>query len=308
MLYPCSKRRKCYHQVVRILVFGGTGRTGQVIYRAAKALGHDVVAPSHREGDLSNTKLVTDLIFSTGARAVINCAAISSLEACLDNPLRAHLVNALAPGAMALACRHTGARFIHLSTDYVLDGRRAGKKGEYAKCHPLSIYGESKREGEQQVGEAYSESLILRVSWIMGNPLRPSFVEETLRKAKQGLPLAAIADKYSMPTDVEDIARIALGLICSPLSGILHVCSSGEVQSWHSCATFALQAAHEFGILPTMPDVIPQKLSEASFFREVRPRHTAMDNSSLVAAGMPMPTAEETLLRVVRRYGAFLHK
>lgn len=255
-----------------------------------------------------DTGRVTHLIFSSGARAVINCAAVSSLEACLDNPLQAHLTNAVAPAAMALACRHTGTRFVHLSTDYVLDGRRAGKKGEQAKCRPLGIYGESKREGELQIREAYPDSVILRVSWITGNPLRPSFVEQILQKALQKLPLAAIADKYSMPTDAEDIARVALELIPAPFSGILHACSSGGEESWHSCAEYALQVAYGHGILPDLPEVKPQKLGEATFFREPRPRHTAMENSLLRSLGISMPTAKETLRRVVLRYGDFLRK
>lgn len=293
---------------MRIVVFGGSGRTGQVVCRAAQERGHIVISPSHCDIDLMDTERVTHLIFSSGVQAVINCAAVSSLEACLDNPLQAHLTNAVAPAAMALACRHTGARFIHLSTDYVLDGRRAGKKGEQAKCHPLGIYGESKREGEIQIREAYPDSVILRVSWIAGNPLRPSFVEQILQKALQKLPLAAIADKYSMPTDAEDIARAALELISAPFSGILHTCSSGGEESWHSCAAYALQVAHEHGILPDLPEVKPQKLSEATFFREPRPRHTAMENSLLRTLGIPMPTAKETLRRVVLRYGDFLQK
>ncbi len=293
---------------MRIVVFGGSGRTGQVVCRAAKECGHVVASPSRSDLDITDTECVTRLIFSSEAQAIINCAAVSSLETCLGNPLQAHLTNAVAPAAMALACRHTGAKFIHLSTDYVLDGRRAGKKGEHAKCRPLSTYGESKREGELQVSEAYPDSVVLRVSWIAGNPLRPSFVEQVLRKARQRLPLAAIADKYSMPTDAEDIARIALKLISAPFSGILHVCSSGGEESWHSCATYALQIAHEYGFLPGIPEVAPQKLSEATFFREPRPRHTAMDNSHLLALGIPMPTAKETLRRVVRRYADFLQK
>jgi len=293
---------------MRIVVFGGSGRTGQLVCRAAKECGHVVVSPSHSDLDLADTRRVTRLIFSSEARAIINCAAISSLETCRDNPLQAHLINAVAPAAMALACRHTGARFVHLSTDYVLDGRRTGKKGEHAKCHPLSIYGESKREGELQVCESYADSVILRVSWIAGNPLRPSFVEQVLRKARQRLPLAAIADKYSMPTDAEDIARVALKLLSAPFSGILHVCSSGGEESWHSCATSALQVAHEYGLLPGIPEVVPQKLSEATFFREPRPRHTAMENSLLQSLGISMPSAKETLRRVVRRYADFLQK
>lgn len=287
---------------MKMLVFGGSGRTGQVVCRAAEAAGWQVLAPAHAECDLENAQAVGETVLHSAADAVVNCAAISGLEACLDDPLRAHVTNALAPATMALACRHTGARFVHLSTDYVLEGRKAGLKSENAKCKPLSVYGESKREGELQVAEALSSALILRVSWVCGNPLKPSFVEGTLAKALRGEPLAAIADKYSLPTDAEDIARAVLQLLPTQERGILHVCATGEPISWHGCAQLALQYAVEYGALPAMPELQAQRLKDASFFREVRPQHTAMSNARLLAAGVQMPTAAETLRAVTQRF------
>ena len=147
-----------------MLIFGGSGRTGQVMKRAAAAAGWEVCAPAHAECDLLRAEEVSRCVLESGAAAVVNCAAISGLEACLDDALSAHLVNAVAPAAMALACRHTGARFVHLSTDYVLEGHRPGLKDESTHCKPANVYGSSKREGELQVAEALRESLVLRVS------------------------------------------------------------------------------------------------------------------------------------------------
>lgn len=95
-----------------------------------KRRGWELLAPSHAECDLENADTMADYVLAHPADAVVNCAAVSGLESCADDPLRAHLTNAVAPAAMALACRHTGARFIHLSTDYVLDGRKPGFKGK----------------------------------------------------------------------------------------------------------------------------------------------------------------------------------
>ncbi len=287
---------------MKILIFGGSGRTGQVVSKAAAAAGLEVITPSHGECDLLQAESVSDLVLSSGAGAVVNCAAISGLEACLDDPLSAHLVNAVAPAAMALACRHTGARFVHLSTDYVLEGQRAGLKGESTRCKPANTYGESKREGELQVLEALPQALVLRVSWICGNPNKPSFAESALQRALAGQPLAAIADKYSLPTDAEDIARVVLELLPRQEHGVLHVCSGGEPLSWHDCATLTLQSAVQAGALPCMPEIRRQLLAEATFFRAQRPRHTAMSNAALLALGIPMPTAEETMQRTALRY------
>ncbi len=287
----------------RILLFGASGRTGQVLHAAAAEAGYEVLAPTHAECPLEQADAVSDQVLGSGAQLVVNCAAISGLEACAEDPLQAHLINAVAPAAMALACRHTGARFVHLSTDYVLDGRRPGLKGESTKCRPVSWYGESKLEGELQVLEALPTAVVARVSWVCGNPAKPSFIESTVGRALAGQPLAAVADKDSMPTDVADIARAVLALGEGDYGGVVQVTSSGEPLSWWECASLALQAAVEQGALPEVPPIGQQKLDEVPFFKEPRPRHTAMSNSRLTGQlGISMPSAEEVVRRVVQRY------
>ena len=288
---------------MKLLLFGATGRTGQVLREAAEQAGYEVQAPTHAECPLEQAEQVSDLVLASGAELVVNCAAISGLETCGDDALQAHLVNAVAPAAMALACRHTGARFVHLSTDYVLCGQRAGLKNEAAKSRPINCYGESKREGELQVLEALPTAVVARVSWVCGNPRKPSFVESTVERALAGQLLAAVDDKYSLPTDAADIARAVLALGAGDYSGVVQVTSTGEPLSWWQCAMLALQTAVEQGALPTLPEVARQKLDEVPFFREPRPRHTAMDNTRLTTElGIPMPTAAEAIATVTRRF------
>ncbi|MGN0869490.1 MAG: SDR family oxidoreductase [Akkermansia sp.] len=285
----------------RLLLFGSTGRSGGILARAARAQGRELVAPTHDACPLENRECVSETVLNSGAELVINAAAVSGLESCAEDPLHAHLVNAVAPAAMALACRHTGARFIHLSTDYVLDGRRPGLKAEDAHCAPLSVYAASKREGELQVAEALPAALIVRVSWICGNPEKPSFIEQTLRRALHGEPLAAIADQYSLPTDAEDMARILLAPQAAALSGVVQLCADGEPLSRHRCAELVLREALRCGALPTLPSVEPLELARVPFFREPRPRHTAMSHARLATAGFRLPSADECIATVVRR-------
>ena len=293
---------------MKVLLFGGSGRTGACVAEAVLGRGWELLAPAHAECDLESPDAMADYVLAHPADLVVNCAAVSGLEACADDPLRAHRINAMSPAAMALACRHTGARFIHLSTDYVLDGRQPGFKAEDAHCRPEGWYAQSKREGEQEVPEALPSAVVARVSWICGNPLRPAFVEQMLVKALDGQPLAAIADKYSMPTDARDIARAVLQLAETDYRGIIHICSGAEGEaplSWWDCAQLALQEAVRLGALPSLPEIARQKLADASFFREPRPRQTAMDNLRLRGLGIPMPSARETIAAVAAR---FLHE
>ena len=283
------------------MVFGGSGRTGMVLCEVLRQRGCAFIAPSHAECDLADSIAVSDFVLGCGSSLVINAAAVSSLERCAEDPLTAHLVNAVSPAAMALACRHTGARFVHLSTDYVLDGRRPVQHGEGAKCRPCSVYAESKREGELQVAEALPSALIARVSWICDNPQRPGFVESVVTKARVGLSLAAVADKFSMPTSAEDIARVLLSPQLESYQGVLHLCSAGEPVSWWQMALWALEEAAAVGALSAVPPVEAQSLDRVPFFREPRPRHTAMSCARLLSLGVTMPTAEETVRRAVRR-------
>lgn len=289
-----------------LLLFGASGRLGMLFAEYARVQGMELIAPSHAELALENDGEIADFVLSHPTEVLVNAAAISGLEDCLDDAYLAHRVNAMAPAAMALACQHAGTRFVHFSTDYVLDGRRAGLKTTSAKCRPVSIYGSSKWEAELQVIEAYAQALVLRVSWICGNPARPSFIESICERALSGQSLMAIADKQSMPTHVRDIVRVSLALAeRSDLSGIYHVCASGDALSWWDCANLALDALIEQGALSTRtrPIVERQFLKNVSFFREERPRYTAMDNARLVVdLGIVMPSAQETVSAAVRDF------
>lgn len=302
LLLPAAGENKIIRHM-KVLVFGASGRTGQVMQQLLEREQHEVLAPAHADCPLEQAETVSDLVLGSEAELVVNCAAISGLEACAADPLQAHLVNAVAPAAMALACRHTGARFVHLSTDYVLCGRRQGLKAETDKCRPVSWYGESKREGELQVLEALPTAVVARVSWVCGNPAKPSFVESTLARALAAQPLAAVADKYSLPTDAADIARAVLALAAGGYAGIIHLTSSGEPLSWWDCAMIALQKAVRCGALHSLPDMERQMLDKVPFFREPRPRHTAMNNARLTSElGIPMPGAADTVETVAERF------
>lgn len=287
---------------MKILVFGARGRVGETLCETARAAGHELLTPTHAECDLEYPAAVGDLVLRGGAELVVNCAAISRVEECEHDALRAHLVNAMSPAAMALACRHTGARFIHLSTDYVLDGCRPGLKPADARCRPVNTYGSSKAEAEFQVRESNSEALILRVSWVCGNPNKPSFVENAVAQALRGEKIIAAEDQDSMPTHVRDIVRVILSPQVVGSSGVLQVTSSGEPMSRYDGVRIALERAHAMGALPQLPPVEARKVCNMSRFCAPRPAHTAMNNCGLLALGISMPSARESVCRAVDDY------
>lgn len=288
----------------RIVLFGVNGKVGSIAARLLKEQGREVIPAGRSACDLADAARVDAFLSATQADCVLNCAAVSSIEAAWKDPLQAHLINAVAPGVMAGACRRLGMRFLHLSTDYVLDGRRPGLKNESAPCRPCCVYGESKREGELQVQEANPEAVILRVSWVCGHPGRPSFAEQTARKLLAGEPVEAIADKTSLPTDVEDIVRVAALMADAPdMAGIFHVCSTGEPLSWHEYACLVAEELHTRGLLAGDVVIRPRKLADIAAFLDERPRHTAMDNSLLCSRlGISLPGARATVSRCLGRF------
>ncbi len=275
-----------------------------ILAEEAQKRGYTLLAPSHEEMALEDFETVSSYVAAQSCSAVINCAAISDVERCGEDPVLAHRINAMAPAAMALGCRHTGARFLHLSTDYVLDGRKAGFKDESTKCKPLNMYAGSKEEGEAQVMEAYSDALICRVSWVCGNPAKPSFIEASCARALRGDALAAVADKFSMPTHARDIARLCLDLIARPEArGIVHLCSQGDTPlSWWDCAAMTIEELVTQGAIAQPPSIAQQRLEDFLIGRDERPRHTAMQCSKLTNWGLSPLSARDTIAQAVRDF------
>lgn len=292
---------------MKFLIFGITGRVGSVAAKRLKEWGHDVIGCSRQDVDLCNGEKAEKLIEIISPECVLNCAAVSGIESALDDPMKAHCVNAVSPGLMARAAHRLGIRFIHLSTDYVLDGRRKGLKNETAKCRPCCVYAESKYEGELHVLREMPEACILRVSWVCGNPMKSSFAESIAEKIWRGDPLSAIDDKTSLPTDVEEIVRVADELAArKEVKGIYHLCATGEPISWHDYALRIARAMSDLGIMETIPEIQKLKLADMENFRDIRPQHTAMDNSALSSClARPIPSADEMIATAIKRWFAY---
>lgn len=287
---------------MKSLVFGGNGRLGQVLVAQLKSRGAEVEAPSRADCDLSVRGAALSFVRDSEATHVFNCAAISSLEGCADERGLAVRVNVNAPFEMALACCEKGIRFVHISTDYVLNGELPGVKDENAALKPISVYAWSKAEAERTVLDVCPSALVVRVSWLCGNPARPAFVEQTVAKLMAGEPLSAISDKYSLPTDVEELAPMLVDAAATNLDGVVQACASGEPVSWYDMAERAVRAAR--GIRPDLaePVIRRQELGGIPFFRERRPHHTAMSNARLAKSGFRFSSVDATIANAVARF------
>jgi len=260
--------------MARILVFGAGGRLGAALARDY-AVDHDVTAWGRQVADLSEPDRVAEMVRKEAPEVVINCAAMTNVDACEQERHRARLVNADAAGAIARAASEVGARLLHISTDYVFSGDKTEPYSEEDAPGPISWYGETKLAGEKAVMDADTNHAVIRVSWVFG-PDRDSFVDKAVQTAMRGEPVKAVADKWSSPSSTKDIGQ-ALRVLFLPENpgGIYHACNSG-VCTWRDWAAEAIAAAHRLGLLPNDVPVEPLRLSDISMMIARRPVHTSM--------------------------------
>lgn len=261
---------------MKIVVTGSTGKLGAAVAHLWQGA-HEIEALSRGEANLLEPDQLRSQLQGRTFDALVNCAAMAKVDQCEEEPEAARLVNTESPGELASICAERGARFLHISTDYVLDGTDEGLKDEDAAGAPISVYGRTKLAGEERVREACPGAVVGRVCWLFGT--QPgAFLEGFLRRALAGEPLEAIADKVSKPTYVEDLADMMMAVVeRSDVSGLFHLCHEGEAESWWTWGCKALQLAHEEGLLAEVPEVASKRLVDLPQLAALRPLHTAME-------------------------------
>ena len=262
---------------IRAIIVGSRGRIGgSVVGRLSRNQGFEVTALDRAALPLDSPESIRSGLGDRDFDVLVNCAAITGVDACEADPASARAVNTLAPEALASVCREKGARMIHLSTDYVFDGEAEGLRSEEETPNPLGEYGRSKLEGENRVLQSAPGNLVIRTSWVFG-PRRPSFPDMILERARSGGLVRAISDKWSSPCYSEDFAGWLEILLARPdIDGLIHLCNEGAC-TWqeYGQATLDIFARLTGEKLPTAT-VEPMPLSEMKHFTARRPIHSAL--------------------------------
>ncbi|GAB4169509.1 MAG: dTDP-4-dehydrorhamnose reductase [Terrimicrobiaceae bacterium] len=265
----------------KILILGSRGRLGAALVRRWSGQ-NEIIGLARPDVDFTRPDELDSVLEAHPADVVVNCTGLTSLEQCEEDPALAHLVNSTSPGVLAKACAARDTLLVHFSTDYVFDGATPGLRKEEDPARPVSVYGQSKLEGEMAVAAADPRHLIFRVSWVFG-PDKPSFVDMILRRALESDRVEAVADKESSPSFTHDIADWVAPFLNRTLpGGIYHACNA-QTCSWRDLgqATLDLAASNGWPLLTT--SVEPLTLADMATFRAARPRFTAMDCSKLAA-------------------------
>jgi dTDP-4-dehydrorhamnose reductase len=227
---------------LKIVVTGAGGLVGRAVVEHCAAQGDDVGAFDHGSLDISDASAVRTALTANEPEVVINCAAWTKVDGCETDSAHAERANALGPELLAIACREVDALLITISTDYVFDGTKDGFYTQRDQPNPISIYGQSKLEGERRSQAAWARTIIVRSGYIFGEGGN-NFLSTVLPQAARQEPLKAISDMVGTPTYAPDLARRMRELALLDLPGIFHVVNAGDGASFEAFARTALDRA-----------------------------------------------------------------
>lgn len=226
---------------MRLLVTGAAGMLGGAVAQAADRSGHEVIALTRRDLDVTDVHAVGDAVGAARARAIINCAAWTDVDGAEEHEAQATAVNASGAGHLARAAAATGARIVQVSTDYVFPGDAREPYVESDRVGPRSAYGRSKLAGEAQVAVAAPDHAIARTSWLFGAGGR-NFVDTMLKLGAEREELRVVDDQIGCPTWTGHLAPALIELAQSDRTGVFHVAASGSC-SWFELARTAIEQA-----------------------------------------------------------------
>jgi len=225
----------------KLLVTGAAGMLGRDVVRAGEKAGHDLIGLTRHELDITDAWAVEDAFARIRPDAAINCAAWTDVDGAEKHRSQAYELNARGPDSLARAAAKWRVPLVHVSTDYVFDGKPPldadGAPRPYVESDPTgprSVYGKSKAVGELTVRQASPRHTVVRSSWLFGVDGN-NFVATMLRLAGERDTVQVVTDQVGCPTWTGHLAPALLGLIEREVSGLVHLAGTGPV-SWNDFA------------------------------------------------------------------------
>ena len=262
---------------MRITILGADGRLGAALTREYREK-FDVIAFNHADLDLANPNQVRGKLSPLDFDFLINAAAFTNVDLCESQPEQAFAINAEAPRLLGEICSEKKAKLIHFSTDYVFGGEKREPYVETDAAKPISVYGESKRAGEENVLAMQDRHLVVRVSWVFG-PDRPSFIDAMIKRAREEEEIDAVADKFSTPTYTRDISEMIPRFFDVDVAGgILHFANAGEC-SWQKYAQHALDCCRASGMSLKAKTVGSKKIADMKNWIARRPVYSVLSTA-----------------------------
>lgn len=257
------------NRMKKIIITGCNGQLGREMNRLyAGNTDIELVNTDVEELDITSIDAVMKLAKEVNPYAIINCAAYTAVDACETNQDLAFKVNTIGPRNLAIAARETGAKLLHVSTDYVFDGTKETPYYESDPICPQSVYGSTKAEAEKMVQQMADRYFILRTAWLYGDG--KNFAKTMLRLAETNDVVKVVGDQYGTPTSAYELAKGIDSLLFTDNYGLFHATCEGSC-NW---AEFAAEIFRLAG-----KDTKVQAISTAEYGAPAnRPAHSVLEN------------------------------
>jgi dTDP-4-dehydrorhamnose reductase len=277
---------------MKFLIAGSQGQLARAFQSRFERDGVDFAAPTERDLDVADERVVGEAIRSLRPSVVLNCAAYNDVDGAERDPGAASRVNETAVRHLARASREAGAFLVHYGTDYVFDGTKEGFYTEDDVPNPLSAYGRTKWMGERALSDEAPEHLLLRVSWVYGRGSQ-NFLSKLDQWSRGRTVVRAVTDQLSAPTCVTDIVEFTLRALRVGLRGLYHLTNGGYASRYEVARFYLRLVGRPVLVLPSLTADFPGPAR--------RPFFSVMDNGRLSRAlGVEIPAWENAMERFVR--------
>ena len=247
--------------------------------------------------DITDSEAVDAVITAAAPDVVVHCAAWTAVDLAEDDDKapKVRAINAGGTQNIANVCKKLGCKMVYLSTDYVFDGQ--GEKPWEPDCKdykPLSVYGQTKLEGELAVSRTIEKYFIVRIAWVFGLNGK-NFIKTMLNVGKKYDTVRVVNDQIGTPTYTLDLSRLLVDMIETENYGYYHATNEGGYISWYD---FTCEIFRQAGYTTK---VVPVTTAEYGLSKAARPFNSRLDKSKLVAAGFePLPTWQDALSRYLK--------
>lgn len=293
---------------MKILLLGKDGQVGREMHRLLQT-DAELVALGRERADLEDFSGLRDLMRAIRPEVLVNAAAYTAVDRAESDEAAAFRVNADAVGVLAEEAARQGTLLVHYSTDYVFDGCKTAPYVETDATNPLSVYGRSKRAGEERIAKSGCSSLVFRTSWVF-SAHGGNFVKTVLRLAEERDSLDMVADQTGAPTAAGLIAEISARAIDAfrngtLSSGIYHLAAAGET-TWYGLACHVVERAWSNGMRLALQSAGIRPIPTEAYPRPAkRPGNSRLDTHALCRAlALDLPHWKVHVDRVVDQLSA----
>ena len=266
--------------MTRILLVGANGQLGHELRHTLKTVG-DLTAVSRTELDLTQADTIRQMVQTVAPEVIVNAAAYTAVDKAETEQDTAKAVNAIAPTVLAEESQTLGATLVHISTDYVFNGRKNTPYLETDMPEPLGVYGRTKLMGEEGIRQSCDRHIIIRTAWVYGAQGKGNFVKTMLKYGAQREEMRVVVDQVGSPTWTKDLAEATTELVkqsqqSNEVLGLYHYANSGVI-SWYDFAVAIFEEAEAIGFPLAVKRVVPITTAEYPLPAQ-RPAYSSLSN------------------------------